>query len=319
MPWVKLDDQFPNHPKVLAAGGDAAWLYVAGLCYCQSLLTDGYIPAGMVPRLTDRKVPMVLAEKLVTVRLWEKAEGGYRIHDYHDLNDTSDKVKAKRKATKERVERWREKRGSNGVTEPISNGVTSAIGNGVSNAAPHPHPHPHPIPAEGGNADSMGEGYDRRALNADWERIVGLPAGDAAQLDELLALLGRFAAQRRQTTADLAAHVLPSVRPVIAAWSPGGGGRKWTPSAGLVADVRHGGKAFGEVLAHADARDKPASLPSQPDPDANPYADELARNREARKHRAAPPPPEALREMATDPDSWRYDEASRTWSRRGVA
>ena len=69
MTWAKIDDQFPDHPKVVAAGGDAAWLYVAALCYCQAKLTDGHIPAGIVPRLTDRKAPMRLAATLVESRM----------------------------------------------------------------------------------------------------------------------------------------------------------------------------------------------------------------------------------------------------------
>jgi len=128
MSWVKLDDQFPDHPKVIAAGGDAAWLYVAGLCYCQAKLTDGVIPAGIVPRLTDRKNPLRLAERLVEVRLWEPLGSDYRIHDYHDLNTAAEKVKAKREATRKRVTEWREKR--------ACNAVTNAIGNAGGNAAP---------------------------------------------------------------------------------------------------------------------------------------------------------------------------------------
>jgi hypothetical protein len=96
--WAKIDDRFPRHPKVLRVGGDAAWLYVAGLCYANEHLTDGRIPALAVPTLTDRKRPMELAEKLVSVRLWERDGEDFLIHDYHDENDTADMVRAKREA-----------------------------------------------------------------------------------------------------------------------------------------------------------------------------------------------------------------------------
>ena len=36
MPWVKLDDHFFRHPKVIAAGRDARDLFLAGLCYYSS-------------------------------------------------------------------------------------------------------------------------------------------------------------------------------------------------------------------------------------------------------------------------------------------
>lgn len=98
MTWAKIDDRFPRHPKVLRAGGDAAWLYVAALCYANEHLTDGAIPAAAVPTLTDRKRPMELAEKLVSVRLWERDGEDFLIHDYHDENETADVVRAKREA-----------------------------------------------------------------------------------------------------------------------------------------------------------------------------------------------------------------------------
>lgn len=98
MTWAKIDDRFPRHPKVLRAGGDAAWLYVAGLCYANEHLTDGRIPALAVPTLTDRKRPLELAEKLVSVRLWERDGEDFLIHDYHDENETADVVRAKREA-----------------------------------------------------------------------------------------------------------------------------------------------------------------------------------------------------------------------------
>lgn len=126
MPWVKLDDQFFSHPKVLTAGGDAALLYLAGLCYCQAHLTDGVIPAVAVPRLTDRRNSLKLAEKLIESRLWERHDQGYLVHDYHDHNDESEKVKAKRAATKNRVAEWRGKHARNSVTEQECNTVTNA-------------------------------------------------------------------------------------------------------------------------------------------------------------------------------------------------
>jgi hypothetical protein len=58
MTWFKLEDGFPEHRKIAQAGGDAGWLFVCGLAYCARNLTDGLIPAGAVPRLSDRKQPM---------------------------------------------------------------------------------------------------------------------------------------------------------------------------------------------------------------------------------------------------------------------
>ena len=40
MSWVKIDDQFFMHPKVIAAGRDARDLYLAALTYTAGQLTD---------------------------------------------------------------------------------------------------------------------------------------------------------------------------------------------------------------------------------------------------------------------------------------
>lgn len=79
MTWFKLDDGFADHPKVAEAGSAAAWLYIAGLCYCSRNLTDGVIPAAMVRRLTDLPKPGRLAATLVAVGLWEECAAGYNI------------------------------------------------------------------------------------------------------------------------------------------------------------------------------------------------------------------------------------------------
>lgn len=83
MTWVRLDDAFPEHPKVLALGDDyeaGVALHVRGLCYCARNLTDGHVPARMF-----REDAATIA-RLVEVGMWHEAEGGFVIHDYLDYN-----------------------------------------------------------------------------------------------------------------------------------------------------------------------------------------------------------------------------------------
>lgn len=42
--WVKLSQDFPQHPKMAAVSIPARWLFVEMLCYCSRFLTDGEIP-----------------------------------------------------------------------------------------------------------------------------------------------------------------------------------------------------------------------------------------------------------------------------------
>lgn len=97
MPWVKLDDQFTEHPKVVEAGPLAAWLYVCGLTYCARQLTDGFVPTAQLRRLLPSASVVKLADRLVEVRLWEPASGGYRVHDYLIYNPSRQQTLATRK------------------------------------------------------------------------------------------------------------------------------------------------------------------------------------------------------------------------------
>lgn len=93
---VWLDYLFPDHPKVVAAGGDAAWLYVCGLCYCGRHLTDGRIPKPAVPRLSDRRSPGRLAARLVAAGLWHDEGDHYRVHDWEEHNMAAEAIRAQR-------------------------------------------------------------------------------------------------------------------------------------------------------------------------------------------------------------------------------
>lgn len=110
MAWVKIDDQFASHPKILKAGPAAAWLYVCGLTYCNRYLTDGFIPAEAVRLLTDLKNPGKEAAKLVNAGLWEIADGGYIVHDYLDWNPSAEQIRSERRAARQRMERLRSAR-----------------------------------------------------------------------------------------------------------------------------------------------------------------------------------------------------------------
>ena len=59
----------PEHPKIVAAGGDAAWLWLCMMAYCRRNRTDGVFAGNVVPRQSDRRQPMKLLERLVHERL----------------------------------------------------------------------------------------------------------------------------------------------------------------------------------------------------------------------------------------------------------
>lgn len=105
MAWVRLQESAMTHPKILDLPDGAFRLWVWGLCYCQTHLTDGAIPVKALPAGRRKQ-----AEQLIEARLWEGlAEDGYGVHDYLQWNDTRDVVLKKRQGSRTRAEKSRER------------------------------------------------------------------------------------------------------------------------------------------------------------------------------------------------------------------
>ncbi|GHF76874.1 hypothetical protein ACFFSH_40095 [Streptomyces filamentosus] len=103
--YIRVHDGLPDHPKIIAAGGEAGWLYICGLSYCSRQLTDGVIPKGLVPRLTDSSNSEALASALLRVGLWHGFDhdcprcppapaDSYVVHDYVVHQRSHSEVKA---------------------------------------------------------------------------------------------------------------------------------------------------------------------------------------------------------------------------------
>jgi hypothetical protein len=100
--WFKVDDQFPRHPKVVRAGTDAAWLFIAGGCYCSQYLTDGFIPKDALVGLTALRTPLKLAQRLVEAGLWHDRGDCWEVNDFLQYNPSREQVENDRRAARER-------------------------------------------------------------------------------------------------------------------------------------------------------------------------------------------------------------------------
>jgi hypothetical protein len=237
MPWVRIDEEFPHHPKVAPVGPLGIALQVASLCYSNRYLTDGYIPYGAVRTLLDfnglgenigdngdtwvELNPMVIARRLVRVGMWEEVDGGFLIHDYHHYQPSRAQVEAERKKTKERVAKYREnkRKGGNKGRSPSGNAggnaVTNSPGNGSETVAPVPVPVP-PIATEGSSvADTSGSNTvveqarpidDTTAVFNAWKEAT---RKHRAQLDPK---------RRRRIKAALAQYPLQDVLDAVQGW-----------------------------------------------------------------------------------------------------
>lgn len=161
MAWVRIDDGFAQHPKVVGAGPLAIALHVAALCYCNRNLTDGFVPRAVARTLLDWEIvdssgiihtlavtsgmsgndvtSAFVISLLLDAGMWIESDRGYEIHDYLQYQPSSQDVKEQREKTKVRVNQWRSKK-----KQEQSNGHCNGVTNDVSNV--HVTPAPVPVP-----------------------------------------------------------------------------------------------------------------------------------------------------------------------------
>lgn len=160
MGWVRLDDAFYDHPKVQEVGPLGLALWVTSIAWSNRNLTDGFVPRAKAKTLLDWEgvawhmwrgeivgggedaEALDVAAALVNAGLWVEADGGFRIHDYHDYQPSKDEVEAGRRQKQEAgrkgaAVRW----GSGDSTRhsgPMADAIAPAIANGWQNDAPNP-------------------------------------------------------------------------------------------------------------------------------------------------------------------------------------
>lgn len=162
MPWVKLDDQFPSHPKVATLAPAwrplAVFLHINALCWCNQYLTNGRVPRSALSRLgaeveclemqSQRPITVAdVADELVAVGLWEEANGDYIIHDFNEFQPTRRQVESRRR----HVQSVRSAAGS----KPRNKTATKREQTVQQTCNPDPDPDPIPKPLQ-----------ERRAENA---------------------------------------------------------------------------------------------------------------------------------------------------------
>ena len=115
MTWVKIDDSFPNHPKIVGLTDKAFRIHISGLCYCGTYLTDGFVPMTIAARFANEDMQYIV--ELTQAGLWREApqDNGFHIHDYLAHQTSKTQVEEKRQTVRERQKRYRDK---HKVTEP---------------------------------------------------------------------------------------------------------------------------------------------------------------------------------------------------------
>lgn len=108
MGWVKLDDGFPMHPKVIQLSLEGRWAYIESLCYAARYETDGVVPSVVAANGSVRA-------ELMASGLWESGTAStIEIHDYLVYNPSRTEKERKRNGSRN----VRASREGDGVTSP---------------------------------------------------------------------------------------------------------------------------------------------------------------------------------------------------------
>ena len=133
MTWVKIDDSFPDHPKIKGLKDDEFRLYMTALCYSSRYLTDGVIPLNIVRTFIESRSKSSRISALVDANLWEIVSDSIVILSYSEYQFTKERVETERKLAAERMAKSRGLR----RTDTVTQGEVQP---------PHTHPIPIPIP-----------------------------------------------------------------------------------------------------------------------------------------------------------------------------
>ena len=96
MTWFKVDDKLHDHRKTRAAGKAAMGVWVCAGSWAADNLTDGFVPATILPRWGNGRD----AARLCEVGLWvpdeQDGEQGWRFHEWAERQPTRAQKMAER-------------------------------------------------------------------------------------------------------------------------------------------------------------------------------------------------------------------------------
>lgn len=111
MPFIRLSDNYIDHPKFIALSSAAFRLWHEGMAFCRKHQTDGIITRSALAgfRYSSDAAREELLQPCDVHRqpLWRLDEIGYHVHDYLDWNPSRAEEEAQRRRDARRKKRWR--------------------------------------------------------------------------------------------------------------------------------------------------------------------------------------------------------------------
>lgn len=169
MAWIRLDDNYNDHPKFDNLSDGAFRLWHQAVAFCRKYRTDGLVPIASVRKLkayrAQRMLELVTPWKAGANPLWTEADQFVRVHDFLEWNPSKDEEESERSASTARMRRFRRSR------DAVGDAVTNAVTRGRTNAF---------VPVRKGSGSSV------------QERGSGGKPDTALEPDEITERAGRF-------------------------------------------------------------------------------------------------------------------------------
>lgn len=114
--WLKVDDEFPEHEKVLLAAaalsgekpiGRVLSVWLEAGCYAARRLTDGFVPTRAFVDSRADVDALAVARAMVGSKLLLEVDGGFRFHDWSEYQPSAEKLKKKRKRERDKKRKQR--------------------------------------------------------------------------------------------------------------------------------------------------------------------------------------------------------------------
>jgi len=104
-----IDTAMIEDARMLALPRGIRLVHVEALVWAKLRRTDGFIPRGALPRMTDEADPIDAAERLVGAGLWESAANGWQIVGFTDMQLSREQVERKVQLARKARDRYEER------------------------------------------------------------------------------------------------------------------------------------------------------------------------------------------------------------------
>lgn len=161
MAWLRLSDNYVDHPKFFALSDGAFRLWHESMAYCRRHQTDGLFSFAVMRAF--RSFTKSREKQLAESGLWDLVPAmGYRIHDYLDWNPSRDEENERRAVSKAAMRAMRERRQAKGIPPPCAPPVST------NNALTTPKQRSH----------------DVLDMDTDTDRVTGKGSGENPTLEQ---------------------------------------------------------------------------------------------------------------------------------------